>query len=71
LKPIDNEMFKGPGGALVSDNLINNRFGATAADGYYQEVEVSAATLGTIRDAVEAVLQALPLSGWSRVVPSR
>jgi hypothetical protein len=63
LKPIDNSMIKAPGGALVLNSLNGNRYGSTMADGHYGEVEVSAATLAAMRDALEGLVNALKWHG--------
>lgn len=63
LKPIDNAMIKAPGGALVLNSLNGNRYGSTMADGHYGEVEVSASTLSAMRDAIEAVVNAMQWRG--------
>lgn len=71
LKPIENSMISAPGGnVLVVDNLNGNRFGATIADGHYAEMEVSAASLTTIRQHIQAVLEALPWRGPRRLFPT-
>lgn len=71
LKPIENSMISAPGGsALVIDSLNGNHFGATMADGHYGEVEVSAASLATIRQHIEAVHEALPWRGPRRLFPT-
>jgi hypothetical protein len=54
---------------LAIDVLINNRFGSTLADGTYGEVEISAASLATIRDHIETVLQLFQWKGNPRVEP--
>ena len=41
LQPVENFLVNAPGGALVLDALIGNRFGCTMADGHYGEVEIS------------------------------
>lgn len=68
LKPIENSMISGS--PLVIDSLNGNRFGATMADGHYGEVEVSAASLATIRQHIEAVLEALPWRGPLKLFPT-
>lgn len=69
LKPVDNQLIRAPGGALVLNSLNGNRYGSTMADGSYGEVEVSAASLGKMRDLIEAVLNALPWKGPVDVRP--
>lgn len=59
LKPVDNQLFKGPGKVLALDNLRNDHFGTTVADGQYLEVEVSEETLGRARDVLEMVMALL------------
>ena len=67
LQPINNEMISAPSGALLAENLINNRFGWTMEDGNYGEVEVSETTLVKARDIVQAVFDA----PWSWRGPAR
>lgn len=63
LKPVDNAMINAPNGALILNTLNGNRYGSTMADGHYGEVEVSAASLATIRDMLESTFAALPWTG--------
>ena len=61
LAPVSNEAISAPGGGvLIAGMLNNNRFGWTAADGTYQEVEVSDATIEAARASVQRALDAMP-----------
>jgi hypothetical protein len=71
LQPIDNNMIKSAGGALVLSSLNNNRLGYTLADGYYDEVEISESSVDAARQAVQTVLDALDWRGPRRFVPGR
>lgn len=71
LKPIANNMLKSPGGALVLSALNNNRLGYTLANGHYDEVEISEASVDAAREAVQALLDALDWRGSRRLVPGR
>lgn len=69
LKPVDNQLLRAPGGALVIDALRGNVFGSTMADGHYGEIEVSDATLTKLQALLQKLLDALPWSGESRESP--
>lgn len=71
LQPIDNNMIKSAGGALVLSALNNNRLGYTLGDGYYDEVEISESSVNAAREAVQAVLDALNWRGPQRFIPGR
>jgi hypothetical protein len=60
LAPVSTNVIDAPGGALIAGMLNNNKFGWTVADGTYQEVEVSDATVEAARAAVQRALDALP-----------
>lgn len=68
LRPVDSGGIEAESRALILDNLRGNRYG-TMADGYFGEVEVSSASLATMRDRIEAVVHSLPRKG--RLEPSR
>jgi hypothetical protein len=71
LQPLVNDVINAPGGGvLVVDQLINNRYGGTLADGSYGEVEVSLRSATLAQHAVQAALDAWPWRGWPRTEPS-
>ena len=71
-QPIDNNMFKAPGGGvLVLDNLNGSRYGCTLSDGRFAEVDVSAASLFAARDVIQRVVDSLPWRGPRRLSPGR
>jgi hypothetical protein len=71
LQPIVNDAINAPGGGvLVIDQLINDRYGGTLADGSYGEVEVSLRSAAIAQQAVQAALDAWTWTGWSRLEPS-
>lgn len=71
LQPIDNDMIKSAGGALVLSSLNNNRLGYTLSDGYFSEVEISEASVEVAQRAIQGVLDALSWKGPRRLVPGR
>jgi hypothetical protein len=71
LQPIVNDAINAPGaGVLVIDQLINDRYGGTLADGSYGEVEVSLRSATLAQQAIQAALDAWTWKGWSRTAPS-
>lgn len=70
LKPIDNNMIKSQGGALVLDSLNGSRYGSTMADGHYGEVDVSPETLVHAVKAIQTSLDAFSWQGGKRYTPS-
>ena len=61
LAPISNQMIEAPGGGVVVGDSLNGRsFGCTVDDGSYAEVEVTDETLEIAREAVQAIVDALP-----------
>jgi hypothetical protein len=69
LKPVNSGGINVDGGALILNNLNGNRYGSTMADGHFGEIEVSATSLATIRDRIEAVISSLPWKGPPEVEP--
>lgn len=69
LQPVDNQVLRAPGGALVIDALNGSVFGSTMADGHYGEIDVSNATLTNLQTLLQELLDALPWSGDSRESP--
>lgn len=69
LKPVNAGGIKADGGALILNNLNGNRYGSTMADGHFGEIEVSTASLATMRDRIEAVITSLPWKGPPEVEP--
>jgi hypothetical protein len=72
LAPVSNQAISAPSGVLIAGMLNNNRFGWTAADGTYQEVEVSDATIEAARAPVQRALDAMPWKphGYPHCVPA-
>lgn len=70
LKPIDNNMIKAPGGALVLNSLNGNRYGSTMADGHFGEVEVSPQSVEHLHRILVGVLESFQWHGPRRHLPS-
>jgi hypothetical protein len=61
LKPVRNALFDFQnGGVLALGNFIGDKYGSTTADGHYTEIEVSSATLTTVHQCLQAMIDALP-----------
>lgn len=69
LKPVNAGGIEAEGGALILNNLNGNRYGSTMADGHFGEIEVSATSLATMRDRIEAVMSSLPWKGPPDIEP--
>lgn len=66
-----NETINAPhGGVLVVDQLTNDRYGGTLADGSYGEVEVSLKSAVVAQQAVQAAFDAWTWKGPTRMAPS-
>ena len=64
VKPVSNRLVNSPaGGFVMLENLINNRFGSTMADGHYGEVDVSPDTLEAAGTAVQSVINVFKWKG--------
>ena len=55
--------LKTQGGGLQLDNLRGNKFGCTMSDGKYGEVKISAASLSTLGECIQAVINSVQWSG--------
>ena len=69
-KPVDNGMIRSARGALILNNLSNNRYGCTMEDGYFGEVEVSNESLVFARDCIQVVIDAFQWHGTAQHYPS-
>lgn len=64
LQPTTAGGLMSPAGlALVTDNLMNDEYGCTMADGNYGSIAIRASTLALIRDHIQSVLDALEWRG--------
>jgi hypothetical protein len=70
LKPIDNQMIKAEGGALVLNCLNGTKYGNTMADGHYGEVDVSPDSMAALREIFQEVLDAFAWKGSKSHLPS-
>lgn len=68
--PIDDFGIRATGGVVVISGLHNDTFHCTVEDGRLAGVAVNERSLGTAYQAVQALLDALPWKGSSRVVPA-
>jgi hypothetical protein len=68
-KPIDSPNVHSDGGAMVANQLDDNRFAATMGDGEYGQVEVSLAKLTIATHCLQAIIDALCWSGPPDVSP--
>jgi hypothetical protein len=70
LKPINIPGFmKSYAGVLALDNLNNNRYGSTMANGNYGEVEVSIDSLNKARDCIQETIDAFEWEGFKAYHP--
>lgn len=69
LQPIDNNLIRSEGGALVLNSLNDDRYGCTLSDGRFGEVEVSDSSLLAARDAVQQLVNSLAWKGPPRLTP--
>lgn len=63
LKAVDNPLARAPGGVLIMESLIGDRFGSTMADGEYGEVSVTPATLTSASQLAQASIDAFRWKG--------
>jgi hypothetical protein len=70
LKPVAKGSILSTGPVLVLGNLSGNRFGCTMANGHYGEMEISADSLGIVRDLLEEAFANIPWTGNARHTPS-
>ncbi|MCH7502426.1 MAG: hypothetical protein IIA10_03615 [Proteobacteria bacterium] len=70
LKPIDNQLIKADGGALVLNNLIGTKYGNTMADGHYGEVDVSPASMEALTSIFQRTLDAFDWKGPKNHLPN-
>ncbi len=70
LKPVDNEMIKAPGGALILNSLNGSKYGSTMADGHYGEVDVSPESMAALQGLLSDVLNAFKWKGSKQHKPS-
>lgn len=68
-QPIASGGIRSAGGALVLDNLCDNRYGCTLADGRFAEIELSETSLFAARDAIQLVLDSITWKGPPRLLP--
>lgn len=59
-KPFDNGAIADSVGAMISDNLTNNRYGTTTASGEFVEIEVSEANVALAATIAQSALDAVP-----------
>ena len=69
LKPIDNNLIKSEGGAIVTESLNGNKLGYTIDDGSYQEFEISVHTLGYFLESFNKILNCFEWSGPKQIKP--
>jgi len=70
LGPVTNDAIHAPGGGvLISDMLINNRYGGTLGDGSYGEVEISADSVVVAQACVQRILSAFEWRGSEMHMP--
>jgi hypothetical protein len=70
LKPVENRFISAPRGAIIVENLCDNLFGSTMADGSYGEVEVSEAALQQVVALVQQIIDAFEWTGPARLEPA-
>lgn len=70
LKPINNNLIKAPGGALVINSLNGSRYGSTMADGHYGEVDISPQSMEHLQRILVGVLELFQWHGPKEHLPS-
>jgi hypothetical protein len=70
LKPIDNQLIKSEGGALVLNSLNGTKYGNTMADGHYGEVDVSPPSMEALQAIFQDILNAFDWKGSKCHLPS-
>lgn len=70
LKPIDNQMIKSDGGALVLNCLNGTKYGNTMADGHFGEVDVSPESMEALRSIFQEILDSFEWKGPKSHLPS-
>lgn len=71
LKPINNGFIYAPnGGALILNGLNGSKYGATKADGYYGEIDVSPDSMVHLQEILHDVLNSFKWNGPKQHKPS-
>lgn len=70
LKPVRNEAFEAPNGALILNSLNGSKYGNTMADGHYGEVDVSAESMQKLQKILCEVYECFKWKGSPRHCPS-
>ncbi|MGC9458258.1 hypothetical protein [Vibrio genomosp. F10] len=70
LKPIDNQLVKSEGGALMLNCLNGTKYGNTMSDGHYGEVDVSPASMEALHSIFQQVLDSFNWKGPKSHLPS-
>jgi hypothetical protein len=65
-KPVDVAGINAPGGINAIETLRGSRFGCTAANGHFVEVEIERSALSRACECVQAGISALPWKGRER-----
>jgi hypothetical protein len=68
LKPVDNLGIRGV--ALITNSLINNKYGQTMANGEYGEVEVSIETFSELRSLLQKIIDSYKWEGQQEHLPN-
>jgi hypothetical protein len=70
LKPIDNQLIKAKGGALMLNCLNGTKYGNTMADGHYGEVDVSPDSMAALQSILQRILDSFNWKGSKCHLPS-
>lgn len=70
LKPVDNQLVKANGGALLLNCLNGTKFGNTMSDGHYGEVDVSPQSMELVSSIFQEVLDSFQWKGSKSHLPS-
>jgi hypothetical protein len=70
LQPVSTPEIHAPGGALITNSLMGDRYSCTMDDGHLGEVEVTPESMETLRQLLQSVLDAFTWSGPRQHLPS-
>lgn len=70
LKPVDNQLVKADGGALILNSLNGTKYGNTMADGHYGEVDVSPQSMEVLSSIFQETLDSFQWKGQKSHLPS-
>jgi hypothetical protein len=70
LRPVDNQLIKAEGGALILNCLNGTKYGNTMSDGHYGEIDVSPESMKSLCSIFQEVLDSFEWKGPKNHLPN-